>query len=123
MMAYGDTFMACGHTALASDKDGNPVCPMCSGYEAVIVLPKPPLEGRLAQCSDCKTTRPSRTSLPFFEYRGVGSKRATDNCKLCGMFSHVHPLTEPMYGIEPHDFVPHGAFEYDQFYCGCRGWE
>ncbi|KKN22342.1 hypothetical protein LCGC14_0916080 [marine sediment metagenome] len=29
----------------------------------------------------------------------------------------------PLPSGSEHDFVPHGIFKYDVFYCGCRGWD
>ena len=29
----------------------------------------------------------------------------------------------PLPSGRNHDFVPHGPYKYDSFYCGCRGWD
>ena len=29
----------------------------------------------------------------------------------------------PLPSGRGHDFVPHGPYKYDEFYCGCRGWD
>jgi hypothetical protein len=31
------------------------------------------------------------------------------------------PKKNPTY--VPHEFEPHGPYEYDRFYCGCHGWD
>lgn len=61
-----DVLMKCGHTAMARDDKGNPVCPICMCIE--IANAKPNLEGRKARCSYCGYETPSKVSLPFFEY-------------------------------------------------------
>jgi hypothetical protein len=69
---YGDVFMECGHTALAKDGEGNPVCPICIGINPgarIVKKDKPDLTGRKAICSYCKRLADSRYTLPFFEYR------------------------------------------------------
>lgn len=122
--------MKCGHAANA-DHDGSPACAICAGInrgwdevddENVL------LTGREARCS-CGHVRPSNVNLPFFEYRGDGSKMATDSCKNCG-YSEVAHTQEPtrtqqnvvLNGKCP-GFEPRGAWEYDSYYCGCRGWD
>lgn len=86
--------MKCGCTALGTDSEGKPVCPVHIGIhpgaEQVDDTP-PSLKGRMAFCCYCNTSRPSDYSLPFFT---VG------RCKK---------------GVQ--------STEQDEFYCGCRGWE
>lgn len=85
---------------------------------------------RLAGCSYCGTTVPSNPNLPFFEDRSEGSREATRACKHCRCFPEAHlpserwtPTGYPIVIGKPHVFEPHGEFETDRFYCGCRGWE
>lgn len=65
--------MKCGHAANARDENGNPVCVICFGIVggATEIDESPPsLEGRMARCDEChKSTQPSSTNLPFFEYK------------------------------------------------------
>lgn len=64
--------MKCGHTALATDSNNRPVCPICAGIttKAYEVETSPPdLTGREAVCIYCKERKPSDTQLPFFEHR------------------------------------------------------
>lgn len=84
----------------------------------------PFLVGRTARCgyhSRCGTEVPSHQKLAFFEYRGEGSKDAVEKCRHCRYFEVAHKVGH-------HDricdsFEPNGAFEFDSFYCGCRGWD
>lgn len=93
------------------------------------------LEGREARCG-CGKTRPSTDqddgSLAFFEYRGEGSRMATDMCKHChfSIVAHEHEgvknNVDPRTVIEKgkcEGFEARGSWEYDVFYCGCRGWD
>lgn len=75
------------------------------------------LAGRMAQCPYCKTTVPSDENLPFFEYRGPGSRHGKLRCAKCG-FIHA-AWTGPN-----HPFVPDpSGSPMDSYYCGCRGWD
>lgn len=99
------------------------------------------LEGRFSKCTypdgagkyyreGMHKPTPSSTSLPFFEYQGPGSKRATQQCKNCGYYDVAHEPAGPYRadgklkskGICD-NFEPHGAFEFDSHYCGCWGWD
>jgi hypothetical protein len=90
----------------------------------------PSLE-RMARCSQCGRIEPSIKweSLAFFEPRGEGTATAKDHCK-CGYYEVAHrfnpdsPLNRNVVseGLCA-GFEPHGAYEYDTFYCGCRGWD
>lgn len=89
------------------------------------------LEGRTARCG-CGKTRPSSKDISFFSYKGEGSRDATEVCGFLvdGRICHGHPTihqeinpTTKRAGITDHEFVAHGAFEYDEYYCGCSGWD
>jgi hypothetical protein len=83
---------------------------------------------RQARCS-CGKTRPSseRDRLPFFEDRSESSRQARIACKICRAYAMAHEPREdgsfPSVIGKPHAFEPHGAFEFDLYYCGCRGWD
>jgi hypothetical protein len=81
---------------------------------------------RTARCS-CGKSAPSsdREHLAFFEFRGEGSKTATEDCKNCGYHLVAHAPDHPRRGQIPVclDFTPKGSQEFDGYYCGCRGWE
>ena len=65
------TMMKCGHAANAT-RGGKPVCVICYGISpgADEVDESPPdLTGRVAKCTSCSRTAPSRTSLAFFAHR------------------------------------------------------
>lgn len=85
------------------------------------------LAGRQAKCSLCDKFRSSHPGLPFFEYRGEGSRAVVEKCGTCSYNVVAHtPETmarSHMKRIEPHEFVPYGSWEYDLYYCGCRGWD
>jgi len=77
------------------------------------------LFGRTARCS-CGAERSSDYALAFFEYRGENSRAATVSCLHCGYYEEAHD-GRPHTHICEH-FEPHGAYDTDIFYCGCRGW-
>jgi hypothetical protein len=122
------TVMGCGHTANALNVDGNPVCVICFGSDPgaeTIAVNLPDLSNRFAKCM-CGTIVPSEFTLAFFEYLGPDSNKSHTACKMCGFYEVAHagpnvgswvrkPITHP--------FVEHGPYEYDGYYCGCRGWD
>lgn len=118
--------MKCGHAA-NSRSNGKPSCVICAGItpDAYIVANAPNLEGRFAKCF-CGKTEPSSTDLAFFEFRGEGSERAKKQCQNCSYYEIAHnypPVAGQKNVAICHRFSPHGAFEFDDFYCGCRGWD
>ena len=123
--------MKCGHAANAMVKthDGEkPCCAICTGPEAFIVDDAPPsLDGRKSKCAQCGKIVDSRTDLPFFEYRGPGSDRATKQCKCCGYFKIAHEDHAGRINVVAQGkckgFEPHGGYEFDSHYDGCRGWD
>ena len=85
----------------------------------------PDLTGRTARCTYCHTCQPSTTALPFFEFRGEGS-RAAELCRTCRMTPTAHEPINPhtgRAGVTDHPYTPYGAWECDSYYCGCRGWD
>jgi len=126
--------MECGHAANATTGNGEPACVICAGVHpgAEKVTAGPNLVGRLAKCG-CRRTEPSSTDLAFFEYRGLGSERATIQCK-CGYFECAHDPAYMARNVPSNrrtvveqglctGFVARGPFEFDSYYCGCRGWD
>jgi hypothetical protein len=82
------------------------------------------LTGRKARCPQCRTVKDSNLDLPFLEFRGIGSKAALNQCKNCGFYKVAHkPETRKGNNLICAHFEPKGAFEFDSFYCGCRGWD
>lgn len=98
------------------------------------------LIGRVARCGsvakepgsghgEAPSTEHDR--LAFFEYRGEGSRAATESCKLCGygLFAHGSDATvwkngkTAVQNASCPGFEPHGPWECDTYYCGCRGWD
>lgn len=88
---------------------------------------------REAICT-CKRVVPSGPSLAFFEFTGEGSERARTSCKNCGYSECAHSAEHMARNVPSnrktvieqgkcHGFEPRGAFEYDFYYCGCRGWD
>lgn len=121
--------MGCGHTAQGVDGNGAPVCVICVGTNPrarEVLVEGPDLRGRLAKCS-CGNSRPSDASLAFFEYRGPGSDVAATDCKHCGYHEAAHnPEVKKGHWREQFicdHFEPHGGYDHDIFYCGCRGWD
>ena len=120
----GKVLLTCGHTDNAIRKVGEdwvPSCAICGATEQVAPVN---LEGRQMRCyCGNKSIRPSDPEKgAFFEYRGEGSPAATKSCK-CGYYISVHHK-ENVARKCPYDTpVPKGPFEYDSYYCGCRGWD
>ena len=128
--------MECGHSANAhttipanpddsdqlawcKEHDGDKIpihsCAICG---CKVATRMPDLQGRIAKCS-CGKEKESSVDLAFFEFKGVGSHRAENICKHCGY--HLIPHTNGK--ITDHEFEPHGPFEFDEYYCGCQGWD
>lgn len=78
------------------------------------------LKGRMAKCYDGCALVPSHAGLPFFEFRGEGSEQAKITCKNCPYYETAHGKG---HSHVCNNFIPRGAFEFDSFYCGCRGWD
>lgn len=92
--------MKCGHAANAVNGKGEHACAICVGItpDAYIVDENPPsLEGRIAKCS-CGATQPSDPDLAFFEH---------------GRYAKGDPGGPAIKRV----------YDYDTFYCGCRGWD
>lgn len=88
------------------------------------------LAGRQARC-ECGALRPSdgpaigfKGELPFFVYRGEGSREALDICR-CGYATAAHTpeVRSRNRALTCETFEPRGPHEFDSFYCGCRGWD
>jgi hypothetical protein len=115
--------LQCGHNGHAIHKnvhDGlpanHPSCVICTpDIRACLPEQTINLEGRLAECM-CGNKEPSSTNLAFFEFRGVGSRSAVETCE-CGYYEVAHP------NRYCEQFKPRGPYEFDTFYCGCRGWD
>jgi hypothetical protein len=86
----------------------------------------PNLEGRKARCSYHGEVD-SDVNLAFFEYRGEGSFLGLHQCGNCRYYDIAHENHLNYHGnrttCKCTDFVPIGSYEYDSYYCGCRGWE
>lgn len=88
---------------------------------------------RMATCF-CGAKQPSSSNLPFFEDLSADSPQAQRLCKHCGYYIQAHDK-EHMANNVPGNrrtvveqgkcpgFEKHGAYEFDSFYCGCRGWD
>lgn len=118
-----EKLLSCGHSKNAriwnKEKqayiDG---CTFCGTTEFAEELP-PSLEKREAICG-CGRREPSINfeKLAFFEFCGEGSEKAKKICK-CNYHENAHINKR----VECTQFEPKGALEFDQYYCGCRGWE
>lgn len=88
--------------------------------------PTADLTGRTARCS-CGHERPSSPELPFFQYRGPGSRDQLTSCKHCRYAPEAH--TRKAETGERHldrvcdNFEADPDGRQDTFYCGCRGWD
>ncbi len=127
LMQCGDVAHATCRTAHFGLEPGHPSCVIHAISEAACTpRATPNLEGRQAKCSlGCGSIQPSGLNLAFFEYLGPGSPASRQNCKKCGYFDTAHVRKE---GQPPNrhvclSFAPHGPYEFDKYYCGCRGWD
>jgi len=130
-MSTETVMMGCGHAANGHDENGDPVCVICVNLDPGAEQPVAPpnLDGRIARCS-CGRVAESATSLAFFEFRGEGSRSATDSCKHCRYAEVAHRRKRELQALGDHHlklvcdhFEPSGSWEYDSWYCGCRGWD
>lgn len=86
------------------------------------------LQGREARCY-CGRTRPSTDALEgehgklaFFEYRGPESERAQKTCRHCRYHDVAHKPGSSKHVCDNFEAMVEG-YEYDTYYCGCRGWD
>ena len=90
--------MACGHVANGVDMHGNPVCVICYGITpgAIEIEPAPPsLEGRKARCT-----------YYGHAFGNRGKCQSEKDSSLALAFFKTWP-DRP----------------FDEFYCGCAGWD
>lgn len=129
--------MQCGCVAqgTCSSRNGekiDPPIPACVVHDCYDPAPeKPDLTGRVAECAYLPrghADRPSSYDLAFFEYRGPGSREATQYCK-CGMSRTAHddagriaPRKYAMLMRGCAGFTAKGP-QNDKHYCGCHGWD
>lgn len=118
-----DVLMSCGCRAMATNRDGQPSCVTHHELNPRPVV-TPDLSGRFAECS-CGRREPSSVSLAFFEFRGEGSLKSREICRNCAylLIAHTSEVMARNKALKCRNFVPHGPYETDRFYCGCRGWD
>lgn len=114
----------CAPNARKVTPDGDvPSCAVHGCTEELV--PPPSLEGRMARCSCSREPRQSNTNLPFFEYRGPGSRDGTAICK-CGysVVAHDKKIADPKSVVSSvcDSFEARGPNEFDLYYCGHGGW-
>jgi hypothetical protein len=80
--------LKCGCAAHARKKVGDDWVPSCITHNCTEQVEAPSLAGRIARC-DCGNTQPSSLKLAFFEFKGDGSREATEKCK-CGAIDRLH---------------------------------
>lgn len=101
---------------LEPDKPACAICQCTTVIDAALIN----LSGRIAKCSMCEHEVPSLRDLAFFQFRGEGSYAAAHTCNVCRYNDRGCPINQKRTG-KIHDFEPHGAFEFDVYYDGCRG--
>jgi len=119
--------LKCGCTASAvRPPDNTPSCPI---HDCTEQVERPDLTDRVATCSNCGKMALSAFGLPFFEYRGPGSREATEMCR-CGSLANAH-TPEALAKAEASGYPrtckefrpnPKGRLT-DSYYCGCCGWD
>ena len=123
--------LACGHSSYVLEHE-KPYCAIdFPEPESVTIMETPNLSGRKAKCSfasspNHKPPVDSEIDLPFFEYKGPDSFRGRITCKNCGFYEQAHGGDKRRYYPENRicdNFESVGAFEFDEYYCGCRGWD
>lgn len=121
-------------TAKAGVKFDTPI-PSCLIHDCQEIADSAPdLTGRMAECAYRPAGHSLQPSDPeklaFFEYRGPGSRWATDVCK-CGLSRKPHDehggkIPARKYALVMKGcagFTPRGPHQYDLHYCGCHGWD
>ena len=98
--------MKCGHAA-NSTSNGRPACVICApNPKAYQIDDNPPLlEGRMARCS-------------YYGKRPSGRNHEGDNCKRGEICKCEKPSNSNLAF-----FTGHPDKDYDEFYCGCWGWD
>ena len=118
--------LSCGHSSNATDGHWKPTCVICIDADRPVPISVPDLTNRLAKCG-CGSTRPSSEweNLAFFEFMGEGSPRALTSCRNCSyhQVAHTPEVRARNAALKCGEFVPHGPYEFDVFYCGCRGFD
>jgi hypothetical protein len=94
----------------------------------------------LNMCKHCAYAKNAHRFFPYYNpgrcpncnadaLRYLGKVEYMWGCDNCtGAFTDAevvgrrHP-TPKNPAIQPHEFEPHGPYEYDKYYCGCRGWD
>jgi hypothetical protein len=64
----------------------------------------------------------SRPTLAFFRYMGEGGHNQK-LCQVCGFAERVHDPSYERYRDMNHEFQPRPALDWDDYYCGCDGWD
>lgn len=124
----------CAASSVMTAKGGvtfDPPIPACMIHDCYEIAASPPdLTGREANCAyGDHAVKPSSLDLAFFEFRGEGSREATEICK-CGFSKKPHDDNGgkiPPRRYAGHKgcagFTPKGPQARDKYYCGCRGWD
>jgi hypothetical protein len=127
-----DIMLACGCVAQAKDGNGKPVCiSHIDSPAGHTVVETPDLTGRQAKCAyGCNNLLPSSPKLAFFKFKGEGSPDAVGVCKHCHYHRVAHEhnpnRVDPRSMMEKglcQGFEAQGAQPFDEYYCGCRGWD
>jgi len=75
---------------------------------------------RMAKCAYGCSPIPSHEGLPFFKFRGEGSEEGKNSCKNCPYHKTAHGKGHKQVCD---NFEPREVFEFDEYYCGCHGWD
>jgi hypothetical protein len=127
--------MCCGHAPSMLEDDRTWVCGDCATtYRTNLanLFPNPnDLIGRFAVCGAHKlnpehhhSKTPSSSKLAFFVYKGPESDFSKNACKNCSYNLVGHARIE-VGNVNRccEKFEPYGPFPYDDYYCGCNGWD
>ena len=93
-----ERIMKCGHLEVGRDQNGNSFCTICYGInnDAITVAEEPELKNRVARCI----------------YYGLKPRKI--NQTVCTSEEKSNKY------MDYFRYMPEK--EYDEFYCGCRGW-
>lgn len=87
---------------------------------------EPDLTNRIAKCSCGKKEPSTKQGLAFLSFKGEGSYSARVMCKHCPYAYQAHVYSNDRINKEPVKcvgFEPHGAYEFDEYYCGHSGFD
>lgn len=102
--------LKCGHSANATDGNGKPCCAICAPNPSAYQIVGIDLTGRKARCS-------------YYNKPYTTGNRGGNECDTCSKQPDHRCHCERPSSTELAFFASHPDKEFDEFYCGCSGWD